>query len=388
MYLDTTSKILIIVIILFLIFYYIIPSSNNNTDCSLYEHIAILDELDASFSNEALQAIAAVYDAGSAGFSNLNVSNQVTAKDVTSTALTSSTITTNTLTSSGSAVNATKPVNIKAGLNVIDKLCAGNVCISANNLADMINDYSLKNRVYSNRQNDYVIYENIFNAFNDGTLLKYGTPRNYNDTGNRERDWNGRVMINIGTSPDGSGGWRVRVPAGMSVIWIRCLNERRCVVGIGGIRFHGCGWRNKACVTPNGDFDIGQPMRGSTNLHRWFPIALPQGSGGKTFNLFGANTRSNDPWINGIAFSTNFWNHASFPAVTYENAPNGGTAIGFSTNYGNDAVAVINRGQTVNIPVPVIDSGKDKLMYFIMAYDRNTNRHAAALTVRLNVGGQ
>lgn len=391
MYLDTKAKILIIVIVLFVIFFFIIPagstSSTGTSNCDVLEHATNLDEMSGNFSNEALQAIASVYNAESGGFDNLQISDQLTAKGLTSSVVTAPTVSLTTLTSTGAGIDTAKPLNIKAGINVVDKLCAGTVCISAAGLVDMINDYNSTNRLYSNRPSDYILYDDIFDAFNDGILTKYGNPAGYNDSGYRYGNWNGRTMINIGKVNDGSGGWNVKIPAGMTVIWIRCLNDRRCIVGVKGLRVHGSGYRYAKTLTPWGDFLEGTFLKGPNNFHKWFPIALPKDAGGKTYQLYGTTANGhNDPYISGIAFSTNPRNHAVFAATTFEQIENPGSdKLPWGSGPGNDPTVYVDKGKTQTIKVPVVNSGVDKLLYFLIGYD-NANRYAAGTTIKLSVG--
>lgn len=238
MYLDTNVKILIIVIILFLIFFYIVPSGSESTStrCSRYEHADNLNELSGTFSNEALQAISSVYSEGSGGFSNLDVTGHVVANTVITPTLDAG-----TLTSTSGTINTIKPVNIKNGLIIDDKICSdANTCLTSEQFGALINYAKIPTTMYSNTPGDYIMYENIFDAWTKGIIVDYNGG-NQDITSFKTTLWNGLPLLRISSTNNNTNGVTITVPDKMKVIWLRAyggaflaldvLNVRRVADG-------------------------------------------------------------------------------------------------------------------------------------------------------------
>jgi hypothetical protein len=79
------------------------------------------------------------------------------------------------------------------------------------------------------------------------------------------------------------------------------------------------------------------------------------------------STVSNGGWISGIAFGKNLWNHAKNSAYAFENALNGGdrTESIFTMDFSNDQVTAIPSGKITELKIPVVPSGKDKIVYIV-----------------------
>ena len=70
-----------------------------------------------------------------------------------------------------------------------------------------------------------------------------------------------------------------------------------------------------------------------------------------------------DGWISGIAFTKNLWNHAKNSAIAYAQALNGGSKIDWDSVWHNDQLARIPLGKVSELKIPVVPSGKDKIVY-------------------------
>ena len=75
--------------------------------------------------------------------------------------------------------------------------------------------------------------------------------------------------------------------------------------------------------------------------------------------------------LSGLAFSKNPWKHATQSANGYLRGLNGGEAIGWNTHdFNNDVCGQIDGDTNKELKVPVVPSGRDKLLYLI---EHNSN---------------
>jgi hypothetical protein len=83
--------------------------------------------------------------------------------------------------------------------------------------------------------------------------------------------------------------------------------------------------------------------------------------------LHNLSAASGGGWISGIAFGKNLWHHAKNSAYAFENALNGGSRTSSASDmyWNNDQVTGIPHGIRTELMIPVIPSGKDKIVYFI-----------------------
>jgi len=71
-------------------------------------------------------------------------------------------------------------------------------------------------------------------------------------------------------------------------------------------------------------------------------------------------------WLSGLAFSKNPWSHATQSAVGYYWVSNGGNATTwYSENWKSDVLAMIPPKTNLELKVPVVPSGRDKLLYLV-----------------------
>jgi hypothetical protein len=215
---------------------------------------------------------------------------------------------------------------------------------------------------------DAKVYQDIFDALNDGTISRMGNPA-YNDTSYRQVEWFGRKLIQFGGNNEADGnGAMVIVPPGCETVWVRfCGNRWNAVhayfldgaredlgIWIAGFRYH-----NTYC--PDGSLSDG-----TRYYHQWLPI--PVGRSGKLALVSKSGT--NDLfWVSGLAFSRNPWAHAAEPAVAYHWASNGGNPAVWGGYWNDEVLAFLQAKSTLELKVPVIPTGRDKLLYLIQHND-------------------
>jgi hypothetical protein len=226
---------------------------------------------------------------------------------------------------------------------------------------------ALRNRMYPNGP---IVYQEIFDAKDRNVIAKLGNPA-YDESSYRSQLWNDRHIIRFGGNNETDGnGLRVTIPAGYDTVWIRVLGERWNVV--------------RAYFLDGAKEDLGQWTGGrrSTNsyspdgtltdsyqaAHQW--VAIPAGRSGELALI--SKPQTNDSfWISGIAFSKNPWAHAAQSALGYHWRVNGGEAtVWVSENWNNDILSKINPKTNLDLKVPVVPSGRDKLLYLV---EHNSN---------------
>jgi len=167
---------------------------------------------------------------------------------------------------------------------------------------------------------------------------------------------------------------KVKIPKGYDVIWIRVLNDRWITFRVcpyisdtdfnypdDSIERYAGGFRSLNGIAPDGAGPYS-----SWTYHQWMPIPV---RGQNTTHYMIHSDVNGDPWISGIAFGKNFWNHAYNPAIAYGWHINGGqsTVLYGATNtvWMDDQLGQFNPGTSTEIYVPVIYSGKDKMLYIV-----------------------
>jgi len=213
-----------------------------------------------------------------------------------------------------------------------------------------------------------VIYQDIFNAYNSNIIQKVGTPSGWDDTSYATNPWNLRRILRIGGGVQSNGnGMLVNIPSGYNVLWIRILNDRWTTFRVqprrddntvdfsDQIEIYAGGFRLLNEISPDGAGPDSQ-----WDVNKWMPI--PIRAAGK-YIIYSA--QNSDSWISGIAFGKNIWNHAMNSAVAFLWALNPQTGnIGWvGQNWNNDQLAYFPAGQVVEVSVPVIWTGGDKIIY-------------------------
>ena len=217
---------------------------------------------------------------------------------------------------------------------------------------------------------DAVVYQDIFAAYQTRVFEKRGAPAGWDETTYSSTLFLGRKILKIGAGVQASNanGIVVHVPSGYNVLWLRVLSDRWETFRVMSAVYtetqqaiYAGGFRNLNEISPDGG------SADSYNLyHMWLPIPLyfP----GDYFVFSDANS---DDWISGIAYGKNLWNHAMNAAVAYSWFLNGGTGVTFeSANWNNDVLSKLLPGIINQLYVPVVPSGKNKLLYFV---EHNSN---------------
>ena len=216
---------------------------------------------------------------------------------------------------------------------------------------------------YNYMYKDAVVYQSIFDAYQRGIFTKVGTPAGWDETSYSGTKWYLRNILRIGTGVQNSGGILVNVPAGYNVLWVRVLNDRwetfrllAANLADASTAIYACGNRGISEISPDGGEPDSYPL-----LHMWCP--MPLYFSGQYYVYADANS---DDWLSGIAFGKNLWNHAKNSAVAYFWNLNGGTVITWnSANWNTDSLAQLPPGRITDLYVPVIYSGKNKIIYIV-----------------------
>ena len=225
----------------------------------------------------------------------------------------------------------------------------------------------LRNRMYPDGP---VVYQEIFNAKDNNVIAKLGNP-GYDETTYKSQLWNDRHMIKFGGNNETDGnGLRVTIPAGFDTVWIRVLGERWNVVHayfLDGAKEDLGQWtgglRSSNSYSPDGTLTDSYKV-----AHQWIPI--PAGRSGELALISKPNTNA-DFWISGIAFSKNPWAHAVQSALGYHWRVNGGEATVWGEgDWNSDTLSKINAKTNLELKVPVVPSGRDKLLYLV---EHNSN---------------
>ena len=271
----------------------------------------------------------------------------------------------------------------------LDNLCIGNSCLTKDKLqrewrriSNLVNDESnwikfisdikinplildyMTNKyfsMFSSKSTDYKIYQNIITAEASKVFAKSGNP-SYDNTSFAKNLWKGFLILRIGANNEQpKNGISVTLPSGMTMLWIRVLNDRWETFNVmyaennESIGSFSSGLRNLLNISPDGGI-----ADGIKDNHKWVPI--PVAKGGTVIVSSGANS---DPWISGIAFSTNPWNFASNSAVTYHWNLNKGSGVNWQGVINGDQAATIVANTIGELYVPVVSNGKDKILFFI-----------------------
>jgi hypothetical protein len=231
------------------------------------------------------------------------------------------------------------------------------------------------------------VYLDIFDARDAGAIAKLGSPT-YNDTTwTRSNPWNGRPIIEFGSNNETDGnGAVVTIPDGYDTLWVRVLGDRWNRIHayyLDGARedlgLWSGGFRKLNNYSPDGS-----APEDRWSLHQWFPIAA--GRPGRVALISKPET-SAQFWLSGLAFSRNPWAHATRSGVDYhwDDKQRGGNGVSYhdQNDWNNDQLARINPGRSPTLSVPVVGSGRDKLLYVV---EHNSNWNSCVHT-RILVNG-
>ena len=233
---------------------------------------------------------------------------------------------------------------------------------------------------------DPLVYQDIFEAKEKEVIAKLGNPAydeiTYSQKPPSKGPWFDRRIIKYGGEYEKDGnGAKVIIPKGYDTVWVRVLGDRWNVIhaysldsGGKDLGFWTGGRRFGNSYCPDGSLSDGSfysDKSNNFNVHQWLPI--PAGGVGSLAlipyppkNVIQWN---GDFWVSGLAFSRNPWAHAAQSALGYHWAVNRGANLNDvkweSDNYGGDVLARIDPKTNWLLRVPVVPSGRDKLLYVI-----------------------
>jgi hypothetical protein len=241
----------------------------------------------------------------------------------------------------------------------------------------------MRHRMYPG---DPIVHQDIFEAVNAGAITRLGKAPYDPNSWPKTKPWGLRPIIQFGgnADPDGNGA-SVVIPSGYDTVWLRVLGDRwngihakfldspQTDVG----QWAG-GWRGSNSYSPDGS--VGDSMG---SAHQW--ISIPAGRAGNLALNSIAGTDASF-WLSGVGFSRNPWAHATQSAVGYLWGYNGGSQTGWnSNNWGYDVLGFVANGTTNSLlKVPVVPSGRDKLLYII---NHNDNSNENFMCSGITVGG-
>lgn len=219
------------------------------------------------------------------------------------------------------------------------------------------------------RTEAFKFYDDIFQALNSGIITKGGNPIGWDQTTFSSNLWKGKKMICIGNTVNSIGnGLNILVPSNAEVIWLRLHGDEWATLRTGPVsgkyfEFFSAGKRGLNEISPDGT-----TLDSYSYSHQWVPIPVRREGDEDASNFVYSIVTSigNNVWVSGIAFGSNLWNHAKDSAVGYYWKNNGGSDVEWdSDNWNNDVLGRISKEKLVELIVPVISNGKDKLFYLI-----------------------
>jgi len=225
--------------------------------------------------------------------------------------------------------------------------------------------------IMNHMYHDAMIFQDVFNAMDSNIIRKIGNPSGWDSTSYAQNPWNGKRILRIGGGVNTNGnGVIVSIPQGYDVLWLRVLNDRWTTFRAlpyntnaqanfqDWTEVYAGGFRNLNEIAPDG-----AGTDSYWNVHKWMPIPIRNAA--TQYHLY--TDQNSDGWISGIAFGKNIWNHAQQSAIAFPWKLNPQTGdIGWNTpNWNNDQLAEFLLNTNVEVSVPVVPTGGDKIVYII-----------------------
>ena len=373
----------IIIIVLFALIFLLYSTSEKQTESFLPASVRGQEQLISAFSSG----------------SNISAENAIVNIATPNTFMSTKLITGN-LTSS--TITAEEMSQIKLISNVVTspKTTISKLCLSKTNCIDK-NAYSfltLKNHPlnYSMYLPDQcIIWDDLSKQINTGFAAQSGSTMNMTHNINR---YGSKHIYTINNDANNSNtGIVVTVPQVLSsmklfgtidfnVLWIRVLINGNNGFMISNTKFRcggSSGYRQTNNMSPDGGIPKENVASGSDN-HEWVPIPIILDSTRKiTISRWFSD---NGLWISGFAFSSNPWNHYRVSALMLQwnltttspsTTPPSGTS--WSNDWNNDEFFAVV-GQQLSVPIPIINSGKNKIFYIIV-HNNTWNELVQSVTI-------
>lgn len=250
----------------------------------------------------------------------------------------------------------------------------------------------MQHRMYPS---DAIVYQDIFAAEEAKAIQKTANLPNASYD-NRSYTANNLFhcfpMIRYGLDKEDQGGALLTMPTGYDTVWIRlghavCWRNVKAQLSVdNGKTYQDLGnWMggyrrsNRYCpdgsLSDSSDFD-----------HEWLPIPV-----GKAGLVTLVHKRSGHFWISGVGFSKNPWGHAPVSGGAFFMEDTGyivseQKATWSSDNWNGDVYIFFDNLHTYDIQVPVVPSGRDKLLYLI---EHNNNWNGCSHTeLSIKVGNK
>ncbi|MBI1299354.1 6-bladed beta-propeller [bacterium] len=197
-----------------------------------------------------------------------------------------------------------------------------------------------------------LIYEDIFEALNQGVIAKLGDPTVNSDWNTRQtaaNPWRGRPMLQLGSKNDSDGsGAVVTVPKGYNTLWLRLHGggaslglKAYFLDGAGEAVGHWSGGQRPYQVCPDGSLPDNAGAQEGYD-HQW--LAIPVGRSGKVALI--SQQSEAMVWYSGVAFSRNPWAHTGQAARGYALGFNGSRGVTWhSAQYFGDQAGSIAPSQ-------------------------------------------
>lgn len=216
------------------------------------------------------------------------------------------------------------------------------------------------------------IYQDIFEAEKAGVIVKSDDlPKSsYDRTQWTKGNYFWREAIVYGKGKEDKGGAIITLPSGYDTVWVRIANTTQWHVVNAQFSTDGKIFRDLGNWTAgkrNGNYYCPDGSLGdsSSPYHQWLPIPVGKSGQVKLIHKCGSEV-----WflLSGVAFSKNPWGHAAQSALGYHwvNEVNQGDASQwYSDSENGDILASFDNLMTYEIRVPIVPSGRDKLLYLI-----------------------
>ncbi|MDB9447337.1 hypothetical protein [Anabaena sp. CS-542/02] len=225
----------------------------------------------------------------------------------------------------------------------------------------------MRHRMYPNEP---IVYQDIFEARDAGAIALHGVlkkaPGDWQTRHTSKNLCHDRTMICYGGSEEDDAGAVVTIPDGYNTVWIRLPANFWKVVKVQFLDGYkedlgrwAAGNRYGNCYCPDGSLSDGY-----YDAQQWLPI--PVGRAGKVTLI---SKQGDEFWLSGLAFSKNPWSHATQAALGYHWKINGGDATSWnnkdSDSWNWDTYTVIQQKTNLELMVPYVWSGNDKLLYMV-----------------------